>query len=706
MNLKNFRQLNWLKICAALFDFSILAIVFGTPLYLSLLFKTNNLFDLSKLFWFSIFLSLAAIFFLLKVLILAKRREKIFFPGFFSQLKTYLPSLILLLFLALSLLWSQNYLQSFFGSYQRSDGIINYFLYFVFAVLVSFYLVSAGNEKVIQKLKVILLAGTFSASVVSLYAVCQYFGWDFLSWQEPAIQTHRSSSTLFQPNFLASFLLLTIPLAFLLAFLSKRTLTRYFFGSLGLLQIFALITTGSRGAWLSWSLSLFLFLIIFLVQKKTYLKKIKFFGFSLLFLFLVGVGFSTNERFKEVFNFSQGSSAYRVEIYQAAISQIKNRIWLGYGAESQQERLVRAYRSDFAVFDSVNLLPDRIHNLFLDLTLCFGLVGLSIWLLWYFSIFHSLWLIFKKNNNQALALAFGFAIFSYLFSLLFSFSVATTAVYLFLLLGIVSVFTKEPKELILSFNFQKYFSILVFLVISIFFLVYSFRVMVADSYFYYFNQSWERQEYLSAFKHRENILALGVFEVDYRKMMLVKMLDLRINHYDNQIKEKIVAISREDENLFNPNSVFDLQSLMELKFFSGDFAQAKIFSRLLLEATPLWPRAFYSSGVIFSQMGETSEARALFGQANSLFPDQQDRRLSQKHEQAISLVKSDLFFEIAWTYEMEKEWRKASNYYGLAYLGNNNNLVALERIAICFDQLGENDRAKSIRAMIKNVSNQ
>jgi hypothetical protein len=55
---------------------------------------------------------------------------------------------------------------------------------------------------------------------------------------------------------------------------------------------------------------------------------------------------------------------------------------------------------------------------------------------------------------------------------------------------------------------------------------------------------------------------------------------------------------------------------------------------------------------------------------------------------------------------MEKEWRKASNYYGLAYLGNNNNLVALERIAICFDQLGENDRAKSIRAMIKNVSNQ
>ena len=67
------------------------------------------------------------------------------------------------------------------------------------------------------------------------------------------------------------------------------------------------------------------------------------------------------------------------------------------------------------------------------------------------------------------------------------------------------------------------------------------------------------------------------------------------------------------------------------------------------------------------------------------------------------MVKSEVFFAAGATHENEKNWRNASSYYGLAFLSNENNLAALTRIAFCFNQLGETDRAAAIQAMLDNL---
>ncbi len=704
MNLEGFKLKNWPKIFSFLFDFSILVLIFGTPLYLSLFFKTNNLFDLNKLFWFQVWLFLSLIFFLCKVLALAIKKEKIYFPGFLNKPKIYFSSIVLILFLALSILWSQNHYQSFFGSYSRNDGLVNWFCYFIFAFLVSVYLSSDGFENLQKKLRTILTVAVSSAFLVSIYAICQFFGFDFLIWQEPANLTHRASATLFQPNFLASFLLLTIPLTFLSAFLAKKNIFRLFFVSAGFLQLLALVFSGSRGAWLSFAATLLVFSGIFIFQNKI-IKRKKIISLSgvILVLALIIFGLLKSERFQTITDFSEGSSAYRAQVYQAAISQIKKSPWLGYGAESQPERLVLEYQKDWAVFESAFLLPDRAHNLFLDLTLSFGLLGLAVWVFWYFSIFKILISAAKKLKNYPACFALGFSLLSYLFSLLFSFSVATTAIFFFLLFGISLALSESPIERKLKFNQKKYLAVFFALLISASSLVYSFKVVIADYYFYYFNQAWNIQEYSSAFSVREKIIKLGVADTNYRKMMLVKMTAIQNIYSDSVVTEKIKKIIQQDEKLFNSNSIFDTESLMELKVFNGNFQEADFLSNTILKSVPLWPKAYFISGLVQARMGKFSESRALFGRALSLLPDQQDRRLNEIHKQELLRIKGEIFFTIGQTHEIEKNFRNASNYYGLAFVNNEKNLEALRRIAFCFNELGEPERARAIIVMLENI---
>lgn len=702
MILSFLKKVSWSGIFSKFSNFFILALIFGTPLYLSLFFKTNNIFDFAKLSWFQICLFLAAIFLLLKFIVLTWQKKKIFLPGFLKNFQLLWPSLLLIVFLVLSIIWSQNPQQSFFGSYYRNDGLLNWFSYFIFALLLSFYLVSEGQEKLKQKTKTVLIAASSSATLVAIYAICQYFGLDFISWQEPASISHRASSTLFQPNFLASFLLLTIPLAGFLFFSENKKSIKYLFLLAGLLQISALIFSGSRGAWLAFIFSLIGFFVIFFLRNKADRKKRVWIlaGGILLFLLIIFILFNSS-RFRSVVDFSRGSSAYRLEIYQASLSQIKQSPWLGFGYENQKDRLAREYQKDWAVFESAYLLPDRAHNLILDLLLCFGIVGLLVWLNWYYSIFSRLFSLTKKSENLPLALALTLVTSSYLISLLFSFSVATTAIYFFLLFSIILSFSASVQEIkIKKLNIIPLFGCLI---ITGGLLVFTTRTMIADYYFFYFNQAWNIQKYDNSFKMRENILDLKIADKQYRSLMLMRMTNFQEPVQDQEAIKKIKEISEKDKQLFNENLFFDLESLLAIEVFQKNFSQAEEYSNKLLSLSPLYPKTYYLSGLVKFQEGKYDDARAFFGQNLTLLPDSLDYRLNEKHKKELQMVKSEVFFAAGATHENEKNWRNASSYYGLAFLSNENNLAALTRIAFCFNQLGETDRAAAIQEMLDNL---
>ena len=103
---------------------------------------------------------------------------------------------------------------NFFGSYWRQDGAISWWYLFAwFGLVVSYINVSQRKDFLIKIASPALIV---SASLASLYGICQFFGFDFLAWPESPLLS-RIFSTFGQPNFLAGFLILIIPFTTYLA---------------------------------------------------------------------------------------------------------------------------------------------------------------------------------------------------------------------------------------------------------------------------------------------------------------------------------------------------------------------------------------------------------------------------------------------------------------------------------------------------------
>lgn len=260
-----------------LIELTYLSIVFLIPVYFNFFFPSSDPFESSKIMLFR-FLVWILLFLSVWKFTLVNNFKKFFV----LTLKKYLYApFIVLLFSGLTLFWSVDPSWSFWGSSFRQISLYNELFFVLWLVLMFWNLTIMKNNK--KQLKRLLLTISFSSLVVSLYAVLQYFGIDFLTWQEPAYLTGRSMSTLGQPNFLASFLLLTIPISFYLIYKNKNIWFRCFFIFSSLLQILALVFSGSRGAWLGLLCALFL---VTLFYKKS--RKVSLIVFSfLLFLVLV-----------------------------------------------------------------------------------------------------------------------------------------------------------------------------------------------------------------------------------------------------------------------------------------------------------------------------------------------------------------------------------------------------------------------------------
>ena len=193
-----------------LIEATYLSIVFLIPVYFNFFFLSNDPFESSKMIIFRSLLFILLLLSVWKISFLQNRKEilKLVFKKYF-----FIP-VILLLYMGISLTWSVNWSWSLFGSSFRQISFINEIFFFLFLFLLFINLV-LNNDKG-KAYRRLFISISLSAFVVSLYAVLQYFGIDFLSWQEPAVITKRAISTLGQPNFLASFLLLSIPFTFYL----------------------------------------------------------------------------------------------------------------------------------------------------------------------------------------------------------------------------------------------------------------------------------------------------------------------------------------------------------------------------------------------------------------------------------------------------------------------------------------------------------
>ncbi len=234
---------------------------------------------------------------------------------------------------------------------------------------------SVKSKEDFNKIVVMLV---FSATLVALYGLFQYIvGVEMeAAWLDvennPDIRT-RIYSVFHNPNILAEYLIMTIPLSVSLFWHSKRIHKKIIFLGTTLIMSLALVLTLSRGGWLGFAFSAFIFII--LVERRLLL--------TLIPITLGGVYLLPQtiiNRILSIGNLSDSSNAYRITMWEITLDIIKDNWVAGVGfGHLPFKQTFETYIRTHPTFHA--------HNTYLETAAEMGIPGLIVFLLFLFTLF-------------------------------------------------------------------------------------------------------------------------------------------------------------------------------------------------------------------------------------------------------------------------------------------------------------------------------
>lgn len=736
------------NICSLLSEFFILAIIFFTPLFFAFALKTNNQFELNKIVLFKILTILLFIFTAL-ALIFNKSDIKQFFKNISANRRYFIIPLLFILYLALSSIFSKNFSDAFFGSYFRGQGLeinIFYLLFFFLAII------NIKSEKQVFR----LLLAIFSSSVlVSLYGLLQSVGIDFISWAEPPLITKRIFSALGQPTFLASYLLLVIPIGFYLFFKSSESLQPYdssiftsrhedgvsrsvpsardgfrpkflinFFIIIGvILNISALFLTYSRGAYIGLIAEAGLGLILFFPKYKNFgiwfrdlktrqnlYKVIIFIFLGLVLIIFSGIityrkNYYFQVRVDSFLEWRSGSSGTRVNIWKASLRAVKERPLFGYGLDSQQNVFSQYYKKDWGLTEIVNSLPDRAHNLFLDLLLTGGLTGL----IFYLALLYLFYKIgkenIKANKGKEISLLILIGAGGYLISLLFVFSITVTNIYFWLYFSILISLNSEFKITNTNYLFEKietnisqpkdnflrnFLITVVGVIIAIILALkinFELKTLIADHYFLELKSAANENEYGKTLVLYDYIKELNINSSYYDRIFASIFSDLNFKDAGEAISRPAGAILVKITDEINGDNYFDY--LYKGKIYAslageenkGYYAISEENYLKAIVSAPEISDTYKRLGDLYFKQGNLEKAIVNFNLALDYLPDTASPIINEWHRRLVNYQKYAIYKSLG-DLEMKKsEYQKAENYYLLALDSKSDDILLYRKLA-------------------------
>lgn len=210
------------------------------------------------------------------------------------------------------------------------------------------------------------------------------------------------------PNVFGEYIVLLLPLAIAVAFRLRGKLQLLGAGAACTMTL-ALIYTWSRGAWLAAILSVGVFLLLY---SSAFLKLVL--PVLLIAPFTPAVlPASILNRLMSIGDMADTSTAYRVSIWTASVRMIKSMFLSGIGTGS--DVFLTVYPM-FALSGASYAL--HAHNLFLQITIEMGFVGIAVFLvmLWlFFRTVLSCYYTVKQRDTSTLVMALGMGVLALLF---------------------------------------------------------------------------------------------------------------------------------------------------------------------------------------------------------------------------------------------------------------------------------------------------
>ncbi|MFA6411017.1 MAG: O-antigen ligase family protein [Candidatus Buchananbacteria bacterium] len=390
--------------------------------------------------------------------------------------------------------------RSFWGNYERMDGLLNQFHFLIYFIiltsvlkskeewyqLISFSLGSALIMSLFalgQKLNFafliqtdnVRLAGTIgNAAFFASYLVFHFFFILFFLFKPKRFQIipfvisfcsleilffivtlakgwTTFSSIFLDYNFLAFFLVFNALMVLLWLYQKKEQVLFVFLSLFLLLSFFDLFSSGTRGALLGVSVSIFLLLLVFMILGT---KKEKIVAASVLGLILLSVLFiflsrnsswvQNNSNIQNVAHFFSGVTVEsRLLTWQSswqAVTASPFRFVFGYGLENFSVLFDKYFNQKIYQDAGSQVWFDRAHNLIFDLWTSSGLLGLVAFLT---ILATSLVYLFKaytkdRQKNRDVFLIFGALLICYFIQDLFVFDTLNTYILIFFCLAFIS----------------------------------------------------------------------------------------------------------------------------------------------------------------------------------------------------------------------------------------------------------------------------
>lgn len=214
----------------------------------------------------------------------------------------------------------------------------------------------------------------FLGMAESLYALFQFLANSNRVWYFVTPYTHRGTGTYINPNNLAGFLEMALPLG--LAYLMAgrvKPLTRVLIGYASLMILAGLGVTLSRGGLIATAAALLIFFAL-LVPKRTFRTQ----ALALLILLAAGAGYLVPKSYFFLQRIGQSGVEQQVAgdartvIWEATIRMWRDHLWWGVGP-GHFDSCFRPYRPA-----QVQLRPDFAHNEYLNTLADYGVAGTVI----------------------------------------------------------------------------------------------------------------------------------------------------------------------------------------------------------------------------------------------------------------------------------------------------------------------------------------
>lgn len=252
--------------------------------------------------------------------------------------------------------------KSVVGNFYRADGLVTLFHLIAFGLIVGLVEVKAFEEKFSWVVSI-------TTVMLSCWVVVYAFLYNWLGKESVSIWGGPIGVSFGQPNFLAGYLLATLPVVAYRWQKSNDVWSRFWIFGMVLVQV-ALYATQARAAMIG--IGIFWLGFLYLSRIRRVSLKVILIG---LFIWVAGMGFWG---WYESQSALQASFESRWRIVNKLWLGILERPWLGYGV-ANIDYAFDAQSWPVIVMHDVKV--DKAHNVFLEVLVASGIVGLVVFLM-------------------------------------------------------------------------------------------------------------------------------------------------------------------------------------------------------------------------------------------------------------------------------------------------------------------------------------